>query len=404
MRWGFGWPMGPFETWQAVGWQLMAKWIEEDRKAHKTLAPPPLPEWVGTISGAYCVKGSYAPSAHKHKARSELPLYRHQLSLPATAVESATVPGKTVFAGRTDIRLWHDGDSHIAILSCPIADQSVTATTLNEMREAIGIAEQKFRALILWNPPPLSPLRRHCEKSGDTRQTWLNRLRQMEQQVSERQHIHQLLRYLAIPVIGTAQGYVSQCGCELLLHCDRVVAAIECQLGFPNLARGLFPAHGGCTEMVRRGEQHGSQCDIFSLIKFSFDTLMNSHTAANAHQARDRGLLTATDVVVFNPDELLSCAKVHAQCLIQTGYRPPVRRPVAVAGRAAADALINTMNAADQRFNGNTGGQEQNDKIAEKLAYVLCGGDAASHQYVDPDHLLHLEREAFSAIVRLLNK
>jgi 3-hydroxyacyl-CoA dehydrogenase len=277
------------------------------------------------------------------------------------------------------------------------------------MREALSIAEEKFQALIFWNPPPALPFRSphtRCtpNKTGDTRQAWLKTLAQLEQQAGERQHIYQTLRYLSIPVVGTAAGCVSQFAFELLLHCDRVVAALECRLGFPKLFQGLFPAHGGCLEIARRAARDARHGDIFSLIKFYFDTLINSRTAANAHQARQWGLLTTADAIVLNPDELFHTASIHTQSMLQTGYRPPLREPVAIAGRAAAETLIKNRHTADNCSDRINGWREYHDQIADKLAYVLCGGDAGDCRYIEPGQMLRLEREAFSDIVRILTK
>jgi 3-hydroxyacyl-CoA dehydrogenase len=42
---------------------------------------------------------------------------------------------------------------------------------------------------------------------------------------------------------------------------------------------------------------------------------------------------------------------------------------------------------------------EHDQKIAQKLAYVICGGDLTSPQEVSEQYLLDLEREAFLSLL-----
>ncbi len=119
IRWGFGWNQGPFEIWQAAGWQQMAKWIAEDIAAGKAMASVPLPAWVTEPGreGVHTAQGSWSVAEHAYKPRSTLPIYRRQ-PFPDRLISETAVYGTTVF--ETDaVRMWSTGDD-IGIVSFKI--------------------------------------------------------------------------------------------------------------------------------------------------------------------------------------------------------------------------------------------------------------------------------------------
>lgn len=404
MRLGFGWQMGPFETWQALGWRLTTRWLEEEISAQRTLAQIPLPAWVKTINGMYHSKGAYTPSQDTHKPCFTLPVYqRHIYSYINRAYANPTLKKngkpaiKMVFASES-IRLWEEGDG-IAILSRQPVNGRMPDGFLPDMQEALNLAEQHYQALILWDMS--ASVRRHTNLN-DTAKTWRRELANIRRRLDERQHIHQRLRTLAIPVIATAPpGIAAQCEVELLLHCDRVVAALECQLGFPRLAEGLFPAHGGCIELIRRAAAMAQNDDLYVPLQFYFNKLIHGCVSQNALQAQHWGLLSTADSVIFNPDELLYVAKAQARSLIDIGYRPVFNEVLPVLGIERMAALM-----ASQVGNAPADGCTHNDPddyISQRLAYVLCGGEAAENTHMKREQLLALERQAFLEIAQYLN-
>ncbi|HSN20444.1 MAG TPA: 3-hydroxyacyl-CoA dehydrogenase family protein, partial [Usitatibacter sp.] len=153
IRWGFGWQRGPFELWQAAGWQQVAKWIEEDRAAGKTLAKAALPAWVTDgRSGVHAAQGSYCAADGTMHARSTLPVYERQLFPERVLGEKAPDRGTTVFEDDA-IRMWHQGDG-IAIVSFKTKMHSVGAPVLQGLNRALDEAERGFDALVIWHEPP----------------------------------------------------------------------------------------------------------------------------------------------------------------------------------------------------------------------------------------------------------
>ncbi len=150
IRWGYGWNLGPFETWQAAGWKQVAAWIAEDVAAGKTMSDASLPDWATDgRDGVHAAEGSFAPSINGPRPRSSNPVYSRQ-RFPDPLLGERFAPGETVF--ETDaVRLWHDGDG-IAVLSFKTKMHTVSDGVLDGIQQAIGVAEKQFKGLVIWQP------------------------------------------------------------------------------------------------------------------------------------------------------------------------------------------------------------------------------------------------------------
>jgi 3-hydroxyacyl-CoA dehydrogenase len=153
IRWGFGWNQGPFEIWQAAGWQDMARWIAEDIAAGKTMAPAPLPAWVPEPgrTGVHEASGSWSPAQKAYKPRSTLPVYRRQ-PFPDRLISESPVYGQTVF--ETDaVRMWSTGDD-IGVVSFKSKMHAIGEDVLDGVLQAIDEAERNFEGLVIWQTEP----------------------------------------------------------------------------------------------------------------------------------------------------------------------------------------------------------------------------------------------------------
>ncbi len=156
VRWGFGWDNGPFEIWQAAGWQQVAGWIAADIAAGKALANVPLPEWVveSSRTGVHAAHGSYSPVTKGDQSRSTLPVYQRQI-FPDRILGESVDHGETVFE-TDDVRMWHMGDN-IAILSFKSKMHTLSNEVLDGILRALDEAEANFSALVIWqSEPPFS--------------------------------------------------------------------------------------------------------------------------------------------------------------------------------------------------------------------------------------------------------
>jgi 3-hydroxyacyl-CoA dehydrogenase len=425
MRWGFGWSQGPFEIWQAAGWQQIARWIQEDVAAGKAMASAELPAWVlePNRTGVHTAQGSYSPAAKAYRPRSSLPVYRRQPFPDRLIAEPATY-GTTVF--ETDaVRMLTTGDD-IAVLSFKSKMHTVGEAVLDGMEQAIEEAENRFKGLVIWQTePPFSiganlsgggtrksdekpsafsslvkRVKRQAESAVLKAARRLNvadalmagRLEKVEQVIQQFQSVNLALRYSMIPTVAAVDGMALGGGCEIVMHCDRAVAALESYLGLVEVGVGLIPGAGGCKELALRAAQQAKGGDVFPILKDYFQNVATATVGRSAEHSRQLGYLRSCDRVVMNRFELLYVAKQELTALSEAGYRPPLRaRGIPCAGRTA----IATFKMAMTNLLAGRQISEHDYLIGSKLAYVMCGGDVEPGSRVDEQWFLDLEREAF---------
>ncbi|MDQ7008416.1 MAG: enoyl-CoA hydratase-related protein, partial [Acidobacteriota bacterium] len=220
MRWGYGWREGPFETWQRIGWERVNGWLREEIAEGRTMAPAALPDWTGRIAGVHGPRGSYSASADTFKPRSSLPVYARQRMPERLYGEPAPEPGGTLYEN-DGVRLW-EGDDGVAVLSFKSKQHVIGQEVLEGLRESVAIAERDYRAMVIWQArAPFSlgaDLKQFLPimKSGDGGR--------IDRFLEEFQQAMLAMRYSFVPVVAAVDGMALGGGCELLMHCDRVVA------------------------------------------------------------------------------------------------------------------------------------------------------------------------------------
>lgn len=435
IRWGFGWQRGPFELWQAAGWNTVTDWIEADSAAGKAMAKTPLPAWVravgqGAVPGVHSPKGSYAPVTDSLQPRSQLPVYRRQ-PFPDRLVGEEVVYGETIL--ETDaLRMWHTGD-RIAIVSFKTKKHTIDNLVLQGMQQVIAEAERHFHALVIWQteppfslganlqkatekpkveapqtpPAPPSTFDQFVRKFKKSAQSTIlqaarsldmadrlmaGKLAEVEMMIAHFQQISQQLRYSIIPTVAAVDNMALGGGCEFVMHCDRAVATMETYIGLVEAGVGLLPAGGGCKEFALRAARNAVDGDPFLYLKHYFQTVAMAQLAKSAEHAKALYYLKPADVIVMNRLELLHVAKAQALALAEAGYRPPLRpREIVVAGATGAATIkSNMVNLLEGGFIS-----EHDYLIGSKIAHVMCGGDIVAGSRVDEEWLLKLERAAF---------
>jgi 3-hydroxyacyl-CoA dehydrogenase len=392
IRGGYGWSRGPFEIWQAAGWRQVAAWIEEDIAAGQAMTTTPLPAWVGQVDGVHTPQGSYSAAENAFKPRSTLPVYQRQLYPELVLGEAPHRYGETVFEN-TGMRLWTTGDD-IGVLSFKTKLHVIGDDVLDGVLEALKIAEQRFAGVVLWQTgapfsagadlAPAVPIPR----AGD--------FATVEKTVAKFQQTASALRYSALPVVAAVQGLALGGGCEFLMHCDRVVAALESYIGLVEAGVGLIPAGGGCKEFALRAATEARGGDLLPFLRPYFEAMALAKVSRSAEEAKQLGTLKPSDAIVFNPNELLYVAKAQVRALAETGYRPPQPRRIRVAGRTGIAACqMALVNLRDGGFIS-----PHDYQLGLKIATALCGGDVDSDTLVDEEWLLGLERQGFYELVR----
>ena len=395
IRWGYGWRLGPFETWQAAGWKQVAEWIAEDIVAGKAMAQVPLPDWVfDGRDGVHAAEGSFSPTKGELLPRSTLPVYGRQ-RFPDPVLGERADPGQTVFEDES-VRMWHDGDG-IAVLGFKTKMNTVSDGVLAGIRKAVDIAEREFAGLVLWQPA--EPFSAGADLSGALGSLQAGRLDQFEAMVKSFQATSQRIKYALVPVVAAVRGMALGGGCEFQMHAARTVMALESYIGLVEAGVGLLPAGGGLKEIaVRASAAAGPGGDVFAALKPYFEAVAMAKVSGSALEARELKLAREGDVVVFNAYELLHVAKAQARALAESGYRPPLPvRRVQVAG----DVGIATFRMMLENMLEGCFISEHDYEIGKRIATVLCGGEVDRGSLVDEDWLLALEREHFIALAQM---
>ena len=389
IRWGYGWSLGPFETWQAAGWKQVAQWIADDIVAGKAMSSAALPDWVfDGREGVHAAEGSFSPVKNAKLPRSTLPVYKRQ-RFPDPLLGEVFAPGETVFEN-DGIRLWTDGDD-IAVASFKTKMHTVSDAVLDGLQEAVGIAEAKFKGMVIWQPK--EPFSAGADLSGALGALQAGKFAAFEAMVANFQATSQCIKYSLVPVVAAVRGLALGGGCEFQMHSARSVAHLESYIGLVEAGVGLLPAGGGLKEIaVRASQAAGPGGDVFAELKKTFETVAMAKVSASALEAKELGLVRANDKVVFNAYELLHIARQEASALAETGYRPPLpARRIQVAGDVGiATFKMLLVNMLEGRFIS-----EYDYEIAERIATVLCGGEVDRGALVDEDWLLKLERRHF---------
>ena len=433
VRWGFGWDNGPFEIWQAAGWQQVASWIAADIAEGRAMSDAPLPAWATEPdrTGVHTELGSYSPASKNYQARSTLAVYHRQL-FPDRLIGEACAYGKTVFE-TDEVRMWHMGDD-IAIFSFKSKMHTVSNAVLDGMLRAVDEAEKNFSALILWQTePPFSyganllqlmqgvqapeagmfgKLKQAASRVkytiagggglGEVISAASGNVPHVEAVVAKFQQVSQRLKYALVPTVAAVDGLALGGGCEFSIHCTRIVATLESYIGLVEVGVGVLPAGGGCKEMAQRASleaqrfANDNRIDVFPYIRRYFQNIAMGEVSKSAEMAREMGYLRASDRIVMNRFELLHVAREEARALNATAYRPPLpMNQIAVAGRTGIATLTAAM------VNMKEGGfiSEHDFNIGRRIAETMCGGDVDAGTLVDEQWLLDLERKNFMELL-----
>lgn len=386
MKAGFGWEIGPFAIWDAVG-------IEKGLKLAKDLGKTPAP-WVKEMldSGK---KSFYKTKDGKRyyydKKSKDYALIPGQ---DAFIILESINKEKTVFEN-SGIRVTDLGDG---ILNAEFRSKmnSIGGDVLTGLNRAIDIAEKDFDGLVIGNQG------KNFSVGANIGMIFMMAVEQEYEQLNMAVKLFQdttmRLRYSSIPTVVATHGMTLGGGCEIALHADRVVAAAESYIGLVELGVGVIPGGGGSKEMALRAGDlyHKGNVELNTLQEY-FLTIGMAKVSTSAYEAYDTDILQhGKDIVVVNKHRQLAVAKQVAKQMADQGYTQPMRRKdVRVLGKQALGMFLvgtDSMNAGKYI-------SEHDKKIANRLAYVMSGGDLSEPTLVTEQYLLDLEREAFLSLV-----
>lgn len=381
MRWGYGWQQGPFELWNMQGWSLCANDIQQSIQSNKNMVNTPLPEWCGQAPSTLRLYGQSEPH----------PVYARQY-FPDRVYGQAEREITTHF--ETDAVHYWSVEKNIGVLSFKTKKNTINLAVLEGVQEAIRYAEKDHRALILWQKYD-ADFSYGANLAEVTTALKEGKRDLVSQTIACFQQTAMALRYAKIPTIAAPRGRVLGGGCELTIHCQQVVAALETYIGLVEVGVGLIPAGGGTKEFAYRASQQAQGHDLNARIQDYFNLIGQATLAQSGLEAKQVGYLQAKDAVVAHQDEILHVAHRYADALSATQYRPPVAQPIKVVGRDGhANILAQLANLCEGQFIS-----DHDYLIGDKLAWVMCGGDLDAGQQVTEDWLLGLELDVFMQLL-----
>jgi 3-hydroxyacyl-CoA dehydrogenase len=396
MRWGYGWQLGPFETWQAAGWADVANWIAEDIAAGKAMSKATLPAWASEPArkGVHDAQGSYSAATSKQVPVSSAPVYKRQL-FPETVLGTPADKGTTIFEN-DDARLWSLGGDDIAILSFKTKMHTISSGVIESIHRAVDEAERNHAALVIWQDS--EPFSAGANLSEAVASLQAGKVDEFAGFVARFQQTSMRIKSSLVPVVSAIRGMALGGGCEFQMHSARTVAALESYIGLVEAGVGLLPAGGGLKEIAMRAAQNAIGGDVFTALKGYFETVAMAKVSASALEAKEFGLLRASDIVVYHADELLYVAKNEAKALAESAWRPPLPgRAIPVAGDVGTATLkAGLVNMLEGGFIS-----PHDMEVASRIADTLSGGQIERGSTVDEQWLLDLERKHFVALAQM---
>ncbi|MBW3517925.1 3-hydroxyacyl-CoA dehydrogenase/enoyl-CoA hydratase family protein [Flavobacterium sp. NKUCC04_CG] len=385
MKAGFGWENGPFEIWDAIG---VEKAIGLLKAENKTVS-----KWVedmlqSGINSFYTIKDGAT----------------YYYDIPTKSYKK--VPGQDSFIILNNLRdtkkVWGNKDASLIDLGDGIVNlefhskmNTIGGGVISGIHKAIDLAERDFQGLVVGNQGA------NFSAGANLAMIFMMAAEQdydeLNIAIKTFQDTMMRVRYSGIPVIAAPHAMALGGGCELSLHADKVVAAAETYIGLVEFGVGLIPGGGGCKEMTLRASDTFRKNDVeLNVLQEYFMAIAMAKVSTSAYEAYDLGILQkGKDVVVVNGDRQIAEAKKHALLMAQAGYTQPIKRKdIKVLGKQALGMfLVGTDSMQAGHYIS-----EHDKKIANKLAYVMAGGDLSESTLVSEQYLLDLEREAFLSL------
>ena len=386
MRAGFGWVIGPFEQWEALG---VARTVEKMKAA----GFPPA-SWVDDMLAAG-VESFYQVE------NGELKYY----DIPAKALKA--VPGRENFIILDNLRekapvfknsgcTVHDLGDGVMNVEFRTKMNAVGGEVLEGINKAIDIAEKEgWKGIVLGNNAP------NFSAGANLAMIMMQAIDQEWEELNFAiryfQNTVMRIRHSAVPVVSAPHGMTLGGGCEIVMHSDAAMAAAETYIGLVEVGVGLIPAGGGTKEFaLRASDSFGPSDTMIPKISERFTNIATAKVATSAHDGFSVGVLDARkDVVVVNQDRAIAEAKQKVIDMYEAGYtRPAEREDIMVMGRTGLAALY----AGIAGFQVGKYASEHDAFISRKIAFVMCGGDLSQPTKVSEQYLLDLEREAFLSL------
>jgi len=385
LRAGFGWEHGPFQIWDAIG---VAKGVEIMKDEGKQPAT-----WVTEM----LANGETSFYSVKEGAT-------YYYDIPSKS--QTKKPGQESFIILDNIRKSNEVWKNAGVIIEDIGDgilnlefqskmNTIGGDVLVGINKAIDLAEKEHQGLVIGNQAA------NFSVGANIGMIFMMAVEQEYDELNSAikyfQDTMMRMRYSSIPTISAPHGMTLGGGCEISLHADKIVAAAETYMGLVEFGVGVIPGGGGSKEMALRASDSFNEGDVeLNSLQKNFLTIGMAKVSTSAYEAFDLGLLQkGKDTIVVNKERQIATAKAHAKLMAESGYTQPVKRKnVKVLGKQALGMfLVGTDSMEHSKYIS-----AHDQKIANKLAYVMAGGDLSEPTMVTEQYLLDIEREAFLSL------
>jgi 3-hydroxyacyl-CoA dehydrogenase len=382
MKWGYNWELGPFETWDALGFAETTARLEKDGLA----LPPAIAKMKASGATSFyqgdevfdLAKGAYAPRAKDAR----------------TATFEILRRGQAPVVKNDGAEAWDLGDGVLG-LTFKTKANSIDPDVISMLTQAVERAESDFRALVVANSGE-----HFCVGANlllvvmaASQKEW----GQIRTMVAGYQNAVQRLKYASVPVVVAPYGMTLGGGLELCYGAASRQAAAETYAGLVEVGVGLIPGGGGTLNMLWRaleGVPEGMTYTPYDQVTQVFKNIALVKVATSAVEAKALGYFRRTDGVSFDRARQLTEAKARAIGIAESGYHAPTPRAYKLPG----DSGIATLSMMVDTLVAGGYASEHDALIARKLATVLCGGVGGGVREVTEEEMLELEREAFVSL------
>ncbi|MDY0058209.1 MAG: 3-hydroxyacyl-CoA dehydrogenase NAD-binding domain-containing protein [Myxococcota bacterium] len=387
MRWGFGWDLGPFEVWDAIGLDRSIARMQEEG-----LEVPELALQAKAAGGFYRWEDGVYTFFDVASGT------RKPVEQPAGVITLRALKERSQVVQKADSCSLLDLGDGVLCLEFHSKMNAIDDQIIQMIHDAVALVERGHQGLVIANEAD-----HFCVGANLLMMLMNARMKKwemLEKVVADFQQANQRLKYSSKPTVAAPVGMALGGGCEVCMACNRVVAAAETYIGLVEVGVGLIPAGGGTKEMLRRlvGSLPPKMetMDTFPLVQRALETVGMAKVATSADEAIEMGFLTPFDCVSLNRDRRFLDAKKLVLTMAEQGFRPPlVNENIRLPGEGGYATL---MVGLDGWLKGGTI-TPHDFVVAKKLAWVLCGGYSRPMQPVGEQYILDLEREAFLSLL-----
>jgi len=389
MKWGFGWELGPFETWDAIG---LEKSVARMREEGETI-PALVEELLASGKTSFYQKNEGRIAAFAIGGQyKDVEVKKERINLAALK-EQGKVIKKNAGAALIDI-----GDD-VACLEFTSPHNALGIDVLQLANFAAEEIKRNYRGLVIGNQGKNFCVGMNLAMALMEAQD--DNYFELEMLVKNFHKAKEAFRTSGRPVVAAPHGMTLGGGVEVCYMADRVQASAETYLGLVEVGVGLLPGGGGTVEMLFRAMEHVPEggtvpVDPFPFVARYFENIAMAKVSTSGKEAINLGYLRPSDRISINPDHLLYDAKQFVLQMDKEGFSPRQPRKTRVIGQTGYASLRQNIYA--MKKSGYI--SDHDEFIASKIAYVMSGGDLPAGTEVNEQYLLGLELKGFLDLIK----